>query len=278
MLPYLQQEFSVTDKDVVSVLDELPLWSAPFGLKLLEKIIYKDHAVVLDIGCGTGFPLVEIAQRFGDNSVIYGIDPWIAAVERIRLKIETLQLRNVRIIEGYAEQLSFDSEMFDLIVSNNGINNVTDLQKVLEECGRICKKNAQFIMTVNLPGTMQEFYSVYESILIKNNLRHKIPDLKAHILEKRKTIEMNKELISNGGFNIIDVALDEFKMKFVNGSAMLNHFLIKISFLESWKKIIPRDLVENIFFEIEEELNEIAVANGGLNLTIPFACFDCRKN
>ena len=48
-------------------IDDLPLWSAPFGLKLLETLKFKKNINVLDIGCGEGFPLIEIAARFGNG-------------------------------------------------------------------------------------------------------------------------------------------------------------------------------------------------------------------
>ena len=53
---YDQDEF-------IKVFDELPLWSAPFGLKLLDFIRYKKGITALDIGFGSGFPLIEIARR-----------------------------------------------------------------------------------------------------------------------------------------------------------------------------------------------------------------------
>ena len=46
-----------------AALDELPLWSAPFGLRLLESVPLAPGATVLDVGCGTGFPLLELAHR-----------------------------------------------------------------------------------------------------------------------------------------------------------------------------------------------------------------------
>ena len=61
MKDYLNFNFEANNSDFVSVYDELPLWSAPFGMTLLETIKLKENAKVLDVGCGTGFPLLEIA-------------------------------------------------------------------------------------------------------------------------------------------------------------------------------------------------------------------------
>ena len=41
----------------VRVFDELPFWSAPFGLRLFEQIRLKKNIIALDIGFGAGFPL-----------------------------------------------------------------------------------------------------------------------------------------------------------------------------------------------------------------------------
>jgi hypothetical protein len=35
---YLNTKYDLNNKETVSVIDELPFWSAPFGLKLLDKI------------------------------------------------------------------------------------------------------------------------------------------------------------------------------------------------------------------------------------------------
>ncbi|MCW8961437.1 MAG: hypothetical protein OQK29_07725 [Ignavibacteriaceae bacterium] len=77
---YLKTNCNLNDSEVVSVIDELPLWSAPFGLRLLDKINYRKNITALDIGSGLGFPLLEVAMRLGDSCKVYGIDPWEAAV------------------------------------------------------------------------------------------------------------------------------------------------------------------------------------------------------
>jgi arsenite methyltransferase len=103
---YLKTNYDLNDKETVSVIDELPLWSAPFGLKLLEKIKYKKNITALDIGSGLGFPLLEAAMRLGNTCKLYGIDPWEAAVERTKTKIRVYGITNVEIITGIAEKTS----------------------------------------------------------------------------------------------------------------------------------------------------------------------------
>ena len=73
MKKYLSNDFNFVK--LIDVFDELPIWSAPFGLKLLDYVDYKTNISAIDIGFGTGFPLTELALRLGESSIVYGIDP-----------------------------------------------------------------------------------------------------------------------------------------------------------------------------------------------------------
>jgi SAM-dependent methyltransferase len=78
---YLNQQVDTEDCELLSVIDDIPLWSAPFGLALLNTIKLAKGVSVLDFGCGLGFPLIEIAERLGESSKVYGIDPWGQALD-----------------------------------------------------------------------------------------------------------------------------------------------------------------------------------------------------
>ncbi len=165
MLEYLDSTFDWNDPATVSLHDELPLWSAPFGMLLLDLVTLRPGITALDVGFGTGFPLLELAQRLGESSMVYGIDPWKEAIERVKLKIDICNIKNVRLTEGDASAMDFADNFFDLIVSNTGINNFEDPAKVLEECFRVSKPGAHIALTSNPIGHMKEFYQVYEETL-----------------------------------------------------------------------------------------------------------------
>ncbi len=278
MNPTGKDLFDLTQPDFISVIDELPLWSAPFGLKLLDAIKIRKNITVLDIGSGLGFPVLEIAMRLGESCKVYGIDPWKEAIDRIRKKISLYQISNVEIIEGVAEAIPLPNNSIDLIVSNNGINNVNDLTKTLSECSRISKPGAQFVATVNLNKTMIEFYTVFENVLLKRNMNVDIEKIHRHIYIKRKPLPELLSLIENAGFEIKNLTEDTFKLNFTDGTAMFNHFLIRLAFLDSWKEIIPENMRDDVFREIEKELNDISSIRGQLELTVPFVVIDCKRS
>ena len=81
--------------------DELPLWSAPFGLMLLDRVPVKSGLTILDVGAGTGFLTIELAERcsyWPDNAHHIAVDPWKAAMDRLRRKIEQRHLDNIRLL------------------------------------------------------------------------------------------------------------------------------------------------------------------------------------
>ena len=56
MTDYLQHPVGLDTPGVAAVMDELSLWSARFGLLLLEQVPLQNNSQILDLGCGTGFP------------------------------------------------------------------------------------------------------------------------------------------------------------------------------------------------------------------------------
>ena len=269
--------WDLDDPTLVSAIDETPLWSAPFGQALLDTVLLRPSLKVLDIGAGLGFPALELAQRLGPSSKVYALEPWQAAVERLKFKLNQTGIANVTIVEAEAEELPLDDEFFDLITSNNGLNNVADHDKAWQECYRVAKPGAQLVFTENLPETMLEFYTLFEVTLREFNLLDAVKDLQQHIHTKRKPLPETMARIDRVGFRIQDIRHHRFYLRFLDGTTMFNHFLIQIAFLDSWRAILPEDRREEVFERLEARLNDLAEKEGDLTLTVPFVCVDCCK-
>lgn len=277
MKNYLNSTFKNDNLQHASALDELPFWSAPFGQLLLDTVPMKENINVLDIGFGTGYPVIELAERSGGSCRFYAVDIWREGVQRALQKISVHGLRNLTLLLGRAENLPFHSEYFHLITSNNGLNNVQDLEKSLAECFRTCKKSGRLIFTMNLPETMKEFYGIFESVLRDYKLENEIIKMKNHIYEKRKPLDDVCRIVEKTGF-IVDKKVEKsFSYRFVDGTTMLQYFLVREFFLPSWKEIIPEENISTVFDDIENRLNQISHEKGELLLTIPFVCVDCVK-
>ena len=164
-MSYLDFEADFNSPAILAAYDEQPLWSAMFGLMMLDYVPLRAGMVVLDVGCGTGFPLIEIAERLGPGSVVHGLDPWAAGLRRANEKIAARQTRNVELHEGSAASMPFAGGTFDLIVSNLGVNNFDDRKAAIAECRRVAKPDATIALTTNLQGHMRELYDAFAEVL-----------------------------------------------------------------------------------------------------------------
>jgi SAM-dependent methyltransferase len=216
-------------------------------------------------------------MRLGSSSEVHGIDPWQAATNRAKQKIAAYAVGNITITEGIAEKLPYQNEFFDLIVSNNGINNVSDIRQTFSECKRTMKEGGQFVLSMNLRYTMNEFYNVFRGALAANGMSDKISYIEKHIYSKRKPVAEIEKLLIETGFVIKNIFHDKFNFRYADGAAFLNHYFIRLAFLPEWMKIVPLDKTTEVWEVIENRLNEIANKNKGLKLTVPFGVFVCEK-
>jgi arsenite methyltransferase len=256
--------------------DELPLWSAPFGELLLDRVPMGRTLTYLDVGAGTGFLSLELAERCGPDAKIIAVDPWKTALDRLRRKISQLRLDNIILLEQDAAAIDLPPASVDVIVSNLGINNFQNPAAVLKTCFRVARPGGTLLLTTNLTGHMAEFYEVYRSVLMEVGPRDRLEALDAHIAH-RGTVESVSRLLAGAGFPVTDVATGSFRLRFSCGSALLRHHFIRLGFVPGWKSVASPDFLEGTFRRLEERLNELADARGELALTVPMACFAARK-
>ena len=259
-----------------STYDELPLWSAPFGQALLEVVVMRPGLTILDVGFGAGFPALELAERLGASARVLGVDPGTEGVRRARTKAVAYRVANVLLLRAEAEHLPLANDQVDLVVSNNGLNNVQDLEAALRETRRVCRAGAQLVATQNLPDTMRLFYDCYEAVLRESGLEASVPDLRRHIDERRKPREEMAARLQAAGFEVVSAPERSFSMRYLDGTSLFAHHFIRLGFLAPWKAVPPAEAVDAVFSRLERRLNEAAAQRGELRLDIPFVCFDCR--
>jgi ubiquinone/menaquinone biosynthesis C-methylase UbiE len=274
---YMSSEFNFSTKLNAGMLDELPLWSAPFGLKLLDLVDYGKPVKALDLGFGSGFPLLELAQRLGTRSFVYGIDPWKPSHLRTKQKIGFYNIKNTELLNCAAEKIPLKNGIIGLVVSNNGINNVRDINAVFSELNRVCRKNACFIASLNTGGTMVEFYDKLIKVLNENNMQREISKVKAHIKFKRMPLFILKRLFTSNGFSIKYIYRSRFSLKFSDPESFFSHSLIKVGFLESWNNLVPAGKRKFIFSRIINLLNKDAERRGYIEMTVPYVVIKSYK-
>jgi ubiquinone/menaquinone biosynthesis C-methylase UbiE len=273
--PYLEP-IDCTTPEFGDLYDELPLWSAPFGLMLLERVRLRQGLTILDVGAGTGFLAIELAQRCGAATNVIAVDPWAAAMKRLTRKLHHLGIQNVRTLVHDAATIDLPDASIDLIVSNLGINNFADPAAVLRTCFRVAKPGAELVLTTNLVGHFAEFYEAYRHVLVELGHADRLAALDQHV-NHRATVDSVRTLLERGGFKFVDAATRCFQERFADGASLLRHYFMRLGFVPAWKAIAPEGSVEATFAALEQRLNAIAAERGGLALTVPAACIQARK-
>ena len=262
--------------EFIDLYDELPVWSAPFGLWILDRCPLGTDLTILDLGAGTGFLSIELAERCGPTSNVIAVDPWEAAMLRLRMKVAQRRLTNLRLLAQDAATIDLAACSVDVIVSNLGVNNFDDPAAVLRVCSRLAKPGATFILSTNLVGHMAEFYEVYRQVLVQTGQSERLPALERHV-NHRATVDSVRGLLEGADFEMLEVVEQSFRLRFADGSAMLRHHFIRLAFLPAWKQIVPDSVAQATFAELEGALNALASKRGELCLTIPAAGFLARR-
>jgi arsenite methyltransferase len=267
-LSFLDFHADFTASHIVRAYDEQPLWSAMFGLLMLEHLPLRAKTA-LDIGCGTGFPLIELAERLGPNCRVEGIDTWNEALDRAREKIAAGGLSNVFVHRCSASTMPFANEAFDMIVSNLGLNNFDDRTGALKECRRVAKAGGVLAITTNLRGHMQEFYSAFERVLRAVSDEDGLARLRDHI-DHRATIPGVESLLQANGFRVTRFVERSSRLRFASGTALFNHHFVKLGFLDGWRQVAVTNQ-RSTFQSLREELDRQSDEVGELSFTIPMA-------
>jgi len=108
----------------------------------LNSILLKDgYHVVLDVGCGTGRSLAQLASKASPRVRFIGLDP--AENMRRRAIIRTSQHPNVEIRDGSFEALPLAAHSVDYLFSIFAFHWTTDLEASVREIARVLKPTGE---------------------------------------------------------------------------------------------------------------------------------------
>jgi ubiquinone/menaquinone biosynthesis C-methylase UbiE len=249
------------------IYDETSFWSARFGALLFDHLEIHRGIRGLDVGCGTGFPLIELAHVHGASSHFTGIDIWADALERARVKLQLHGLTNVDILETDATSMPFPNAHFDLLVSNIAINNFGDAGAALRECRRVAKPGARLVLTTNAQGHFAALYALLDAILDASGLQPARDALRRE-QQHRRSKHAIVNLLADSRFTVSRCVEQSFRMRFVDGSAMLRHSLVKW-FLDGWRQAVGAGNKREVFNALEARLNAAAERDGCVQMTVP---------
>lgn len=102
--------------------------------------------VVLDIGCGAGVDTLLAGKMTGPDGIAVGIDLTSEMLERAEKNLELTDLKNVDFQEASGEDIPFEDNHFDVVISNGVINLIPDKPAALKEIIRVLKPGGRLMI------------------------------------------------------------------------------------------------------------------------------------
>ncbi len=106
----------------------------PFSLGVLSP---GEH--VLDLGSGAGTDSLVAAQMVGTEGRVVGIDMTPEMLAKARAAAAEVGIAHVEFVQGEVEELPFDDETFDVVISNGVIDLIPDKDAVFSGIFRVLR-------------------------------------------------------------------------------------------------------------------------------------------
>ncbi len=116
---------------------------------------------VLDLGSGSGSDVLFAAIQVGSEGQATGIDMTEAMLEKSNKNREKGDFNHVTFVKGLVEQLPFDDDSFDCVISNGVINLTPDKLVTFQGIKRVLKPGGRLMFSdivtgVELPQSVRE--------------------------------------------------------------------------------------------------------------------------
>jgi SAM-dependent methyltransferase len=98
---------------------------------------------ILDVACGVGFDVIELARRF-PRANVYGLDPSQGFLGLARQRAEGLA--NARFVGGDSRRLPFSDNRFDAVRIDRSLQHIAAPIKALREMVRVTRKGGRIVV------------------------------------------------------------------------------------------------------------------------------------
>ncbi len=261
------QEAALYDAVVV------PRYSALFSRPLLDAIPTGTRGQVLDLGCGTGHPALEVLRRIADHGRVIAIDRDSGLIDLARRRAVESSGKRIFFKVESMDELSFGDEVFDLAVGNlifgalDADASAVGEKTALGEIRRVLVPGGRALLSRPLAGTFEEVLDMLREVALRRDLvgAQKRLDLLA---TRHPTQSAWAAQLSGAGFTDVQVVATEHRLAFKNARELFADPLIRAIAMPEWRWIAGLEPGSETVLEEAERALETYFAGGPLSLSV----------
>jgi ubiquinone/menaquinone biosynthesis C-methylase UbiE len=101
--------------------------------KIILQISLRPGMKVLDFGCGPGRLTIPVAKQIGPSGTVIAVDIQPAMLERVRVKADNENLRNIRFVQGAAGDGKLGKNEYDRVLLVTVLGEIPDKITAMKE-------------------------------------------------------------------------------------------------------------------------------------------------
>lgn len=257
----------------------VPRYSALFSRPLLDAIPQGTRGQVLDLGCGTGHPAIDVLRRMTDHGRVIAVDRDSGLLDLARRRAIEAHGKRIFFKVEAASELSFGDEVFDIVVGNlvlgsadgelssSGTGLPSGERAVLGEIRRVLAPGGRALLSRPLAGTFEEVVDMLREVALRRDLlpaQKRVEQLQA----RYPTREAWAVSLTQAGFAPVEVEAFEHKLAFKTARDLFADPLVRAIAVSEWRWVAGLEAGSETVLEECERALETYFAGGPVSLTV----------
>ena len=142
----VEEQYNNWHKDLAAKEEVNAVLNHSWYVTVKQQLPTEFNGKILEIGCGRGDFSIYLANKY-PNATVLGTDFSESAIAAAKTKIANATHGNLDFKQENAEQLTFDDQTFDLIISCETMEHVFHPQYMANEIHRVLKSGGKCILT-----------------------------------------------------------------------------------------------------------------------------------